>query len=299
MASLKYLDPITGEYKKVASGGGGTSIPASDTEPASGNYWLDTSADEMPVLKYRPSVGAPWQVVGVTQQTIGLLPQIIVTAPAGSVVTCSKGNTVLNAEEVEGTWTFNVSEYGEWIVNASLDDLETIKTINITSVNQNFVDIEYYNYLYKTGNEYTSITGGWDKLNATSNSSSFTNKNSGMTLTKSTDSIKAVIDVSAMWIICFGTQNKIDLTNYSKLKMHIKTATYTGDGYCYYGVHPELNIDSGKRDALIYTTSSTTITDVTKTLDISELSGQFYIAVSGGSGADADITIEIDKVWLE
>ena len=45
MASLKYLDPITGEYKKVASGGGGTSIPASDTEPASGNYWLDTSEE--------------------------------------------------------------------------------------------------------------------------------------------------------------------------------------------------------------------------------------------------------------
>ena len=43
MATLKYLDPVTGEYKKIASGGGGTSIPAQDTEPATGNYWLDTS----------------------------------------------------------------------------------------------------------------------------------------------------------------------------------------------------------------------------------------------------------------
>ena len=71
----------------------------------------------MPVLKYRPSVGAPWQVVGITGQTIGMFPQIIVTAPTGSTVTCSKGSTVLHAEEVNGTWTFNVPEYGEWIVS--------------------------------------------------------------------------------------------------------------------------------------------------------------------------------------
>ena len=59
----------------------------------------------MPVLKYRPDVKSPWQVVGITgqKQVVGMFPQIIVTAPTGSTITCSKGSTVLNAEEVNGT----------------------------------------------------------------------------------------------------------------------------------------------------------------------------------------------------
>lgn len=65
MASLKYLDPITGEYKKVASGGGGTSIPASDTEPATGNYWLDTSEE------------------GGTYYTAGEVDNMLAALPAG------------------------------------------------------------------------------------------------------------------------------------------------------------------------------------------------------------------------
>lgn len=69
----------------------------------------------MPVLKYRPNVGAPWQVVGITGQ--GLYTQIIVTAPTGSTITCSKGSTMLHAEEIDSTWTFNVTEYGEWTVS--------------------------------------------------------------------------------------------------------------------------------------------------------------------------------------
>lgn len=71
----------------------------------------------MPVLKYRDKVGSPWQVVGITGQTIGMFPQIIVTAPTGSTVTCSKGGKVLTTEEVGGKWTFNVPEYGEWTVS--------------------------------------------------------------------------------------------------------------------------------------------------------------------------------------
>ena len=45
MATIKYLDPETKEYKSLSMGGGGVNIPAQDTEPETGNYWLDTSAD--------------------------------------------------------------------------------------------------------------------------------------------------------------------------------------------------------------------------------------------------------------
>ena len=66
MATLNYLDPKTGEYKKVVvpGGGGGVDIPASDTPPEKGNWWLNT--DGNPVLNYRKDENSPWEVVGVT-----------------------------------------------------------------------------------------------------------------------------------------------------------------------------------------------------------------------------------------
>ncbi len=62
--------------------------------------------------------------------TGGILPQIIVTAPSGSTVTCTKGTTVLTAQEVSGTWTFNVPEYGEWTVsNGIMSNVVTIDAV--------------------------------------------------------------------------------------------------------------------------------------------------------------------------
>ena len=39
-------------------------------------------------------------------------PQIVVTAPTGSTVTATLGDKVLNAAEVDGTWTFDIPAYG-------------------------------------------------------------------------------------------------------------------------------------------------------------------------------------------
>ena len=53
-------------------------------------------------------------------KTIMFCPQIVVSCQTGSTVTCRKGDIVLFADEVDGKWTFNVTEYGEWTVTASL-----------------------------------------------------------------------------------------------------------------------------------------------------------------------------------
>ena len=129
----------------------------------------------MPILKYRPNVGAPWQVVGITGPTF--CPQIVVTAPTGSTVTCTKGAIVLNAEEVEGTWTFNVPEYGEWTVHSGL--LAT--SVIIDSVKQYSLELSMeqvinYTMLYdgdlgeagfSGANTCSSITGGYNYNNYT------------------------------------------------------------------------------------------------------------------------------------
>lgn len=73
----------------------------------------------------------------------GLYPQIIVTAPTGSTVTCQKGSTTLTAEEASGTWTFNVPDYGTWVVNASLGGDSASESVNVDTVKQYALTITY------------------------------------------------------------------------------------------------------------------------------------------------------------
>lgn len=103
-------------------------------------------------------------------QDIGcLMPQIIATATPGSTVTCAKGETVLTAEEVDGVWTFDIPEYGEWAVNTtsvdesgetsetytSVFDVDTVKLYYAVHIQR-----QYYTPVYFFGEENTELLGG-------------------------------------------------------------------------------------------------------------------------------------------
>ena len=69
--------------------------------------------------------------------------QIIVNAPTGSTVTCTKGSTVLTASEVSGTWTFDVPDYGIWEINAVMGGKSASDTVGVTEVKQYNVSLDY------------------------------------------------------------------------------------------------------------------------------------------------------------
>lgn len=73
----------------------------------------------------------------------GMKPQIVVTAPTGSTVTCTKGSTTLTATESSGTWTFNVPEYGTWAVNASLGTESASGSVAVDTVKQYSLSLSY------------------------------------------------------------------------------------------------------------------------------------------------------------
>lgn len=222
----------------------------------------------MPILKYRPSVGAPWQVVGVTQQTIGLLPQIIVTAPTGSVVTCSKGNTVLNAEEIEGTWTFNATEYGDWIVLVNISGYEYAEVVTIDSVKQYNVQIHWsqtvnYTMLYDNGNEQTALTGGWTGGYGDSNYTY------GGDYSKYADNLCVRKQSDGYPTIFFRTNNPVDVNEYSKFATVAKYSL-TPAGYSFgwdIKINPTKTYNSSL--SMIDTFSTTNVTQSTKKLNIS------------------------------
>lgn len=88
----------------------------------------------------------------------GFCPKIVVTAPTGSTVTCKKGDTVLNAEEVNRTWTFNVTEYGEWTVAGNgrsvVVPVDTVKQYNVP-----LFEYIVLQHIQSTGTQY--IDTGW------------------------------------------------------------------------------------------------------------------------------------------
>jgi len=178
----------------------------------------------MPVLKYRPYVGAPWQVVGTT--SAGLLPQIIVTAPTGSVVTCSKGSTVLNTEEVDGTWTFNVPEYGEWTVYSELLTASvTIDSVKQYSLELSMEQVVNYTMIYdgdlgeagfSGANTCPSVTGGYNYNNYTLQGSGYSFSG---TPSMNSDNFTAGFNTPSGNRHAQGITsiNKIDLTPYTGL----------------------------------------------------------------------------------
>ena len=222
----------------------------------------------MPVLKYRPSVGAPWQVVGVTQQTIGLLPQIIVTAPTGSIVTCSKGNTTLNAEEINETWTFNVPEYGEWTILVNVSGYEYAEMVSIDSVKQYNVQIHWsqtvnYTMLYDNGNEQTTLTGGWTGGYADSQytyGGDYVKNADNLCLRKQSDGYPTIF---------FRTNNPVDINEYSKVAT-VATYSFTPAGYSF-GWDIKINPTSTFEpiEGLLGVFSATNITQSTKKLNMS------------------------------
>lgn len=91
--------------------------------------------------------------------TPGLLPQIIVTSTPGSVVTCAKEDITLTTQERDGSWLFDVPEYGTWVVSVTYNNHTWTETVLVDVVAQYRVDKS--NYLYLPGDECAAVTGGW------------------------------------------------------------------------------------------------------------------------------------------
>lgn len=68
---------------------------------------------------------------------------IIVTAPTGSTVTCTKGTTVKTATEKNGEWWFKNLDIGTWTVKATLSGQTATETVNITQFGVYRVALNY------------------------------------------------------------------------------------------------------------------------------------------------------------
>ena len=197
MAVFKFKDPRTGKWLALGY--------ATDSDDHASKDLSNVSNEDMK---------AKVEECGFTG---GLLPQIIVTAEPGSTVTCTKGDIVLTAEEVDGTWTFDVTDYGKWTVAAEYNSLLTVTTVFVDCVKQYAVTLNVfeqnvnYTMLYYYGDENADVTGGWNVYNKTAGYS---------TITKNGTDIYMQVHCSAgttrayIWV---AAAQEINISEYTKL----------------------------------------------------------------------------------
>lgn len=213
---------------------------------------------------------------------------IDVTYPAGSTCTCSNGTRTMKAKDTSGKVLFNVST-GTWTVSCTDGTSTKSTTVSITAEGQNkSVTLSYATYYYNKGDKCTAVTGGWAK---TGTGGSLTFNAASMTLVA--DSYQNVADAS--------TTNKVDLTNIKTLYFSVKSATtYGTQGYPRVGVATANNPKSS--DSTKWTASKTLSASSafqTVSIDVSSLTGSYYIVVGGFQGDAGPATIEIQDVWGE
>ena len=95
----------------------------------------------------------------------GLMPEIIVTAAAGSTLDLLQNGVVLKTYTLSSTetqYTFVVKNVGEYTVKSTLGDNTYSSNVLIETVGQYPVTITGKLYLYNYGDECESVTGGWD-----------------------------------------------------------------------------------------------------------------------------------------
>ena len=92
-------------------------------------------------------------VIGYTPP---IFPTVIVTAPTGSTMTCSKGSTTLTADEVNGTWTFVLPDYGTWVLHAEKGAESRDKSVVVNSVSLYQISIKYFDPIF-SNNDWADI----------------------------------------------------------------------------------------------------------------------------------------------
>ena len=151
------MDFITYTLLKKTAGKSAYEIAVLNGYPGTEAEWLNSLVGKQAALTAGTNITIVDSVISATG---GLYPQIIVTAPTGSAVTCQKGSTTLTAAEASGTWTFIVPDYGTWTVNASLGGDSASESVNVDTVKQYTLTITYQ-VLSDTfaDNEWSGIIG--------------------------------------------------------------------------------------------------------------------------------------------
>lgn len=213
-----------------------------------------------------------------------------ITYPAKSTITCKNGEntfTDINNTDQKKEVSFSITDAGIWTVTAISNEDSSVnasKQISITTNGeQKTQELDYNLWIYKNGEEFTELT---------------LYKNNSSNVQLSFDKI-IMTGAGSYGENAVRTTNKIDLTKYKKLHCYAKVTNEifpVGDRSV-----QKLGLVTSSEihyDPLSYTQGYNyyTVIDTTSkiyTLDISNISGEYFVAIGGANSA------EVYEIWLE
>lgn len=217
---------------------------------------------------------------------------IAVSYPAGSICTCTKGTKTLKAKDTSGSYLFMIPEAGTWTVTVT-DGTETASQAVIISSQWQSVNVElsFKTYLYRSGNTFDELTGGWENVAKKSQS------NSGVaagkaTITYNADSISVSNGAVSNIFYC---KNQIDLTGLNTLTFKgVLTPKSTDTYFCKMiiwtaiGTYVVSNVAASVDNKTGYANGG-------MTLDVSQINGPHIV----GFNFFQEGTATINEVFLE
>lgn len=192
---------------------------------------------------------------------------INVTYPAGSTCTCSDGTTTLTAPNTSGSWTCIVYNAGTWTVSSTDGDKSKSTDVVITTDGQTeSVTLQYITYLFKDGETYDSLTGGWQGAIDAGKKVIWLNATAGKT--------------NAAY-----PKSKIDLTNYDTVSAIVDANV---SAYGTFSLYIVGTLGQSAVASAILGTAPATRVD----LDVSSVTGSYYVVVSlySEKGCSARVT---------
>ena len=218
---------------------------------------------------------------------------LIVSVPAGSTVTATLGPQIKTAQERNGeAWLRNL-DVGEWNLKLTLGDQTATTKYNITEfgVYRISMSFEITLYLYNNGDENAGITGGW-----TSKALEFSAGGTPAAPTITREPNKLVISLNPTYKsgIAYPTK-KVDLTDYKTLEIIANDVVVPENGICSLCIWT--NLGSNIETNCISRTDLTN-TSLSKTVDISKISGKNVVGIALGSGSSNKCIIELKTCVL-
>jgi hypothetical protein len=149
------------------------------------------------------------------------------------------------------------------------------------------VELAYTWYLYHQGDLCEDITGGWVKTGT------------GGSLTFNDESMTLVADGYQKTTLA-ATVNMVNLSDKSTLYFRVKSSTTYSVG------HPRIGVSTANDSAPNFpdrwaatTTLSASESFTTGSVDVSSLTGSYYILVAGLFGDSGKGSIEVQDIWGE
>lgn len=210
---------------------------------------------------------------------------ITVTYPAGSVLTCSNGTKTLKAKTTSGQWAFAIPEAGTWTVTSTDGTNTASKSVSITSRWQiESVVLSYATFLFDNGAVVPF---------------------SKQVLTNSTVSIGDTIlfggsgegyDRGAVAY----TTSKIDLTEYNSVVFEgaFTHVINSNAARSMVGVTTQTPHPNNGMDRLFTASAYLDVQNKSWSVNISSLTGTYYVCASAGDGFNENLIGNITKIYL-